>query len=157
MEPRRLLNKGHLPIWVLFVTLVATACSGSEPAATVVSCPGMVPVARPSDMTMACGDGAVTAVNLTWSSWGGSEATAHGVVAANDFPPDRSLGHDQYFPATFTLGDLKKINGARRYLTLTVTYLGKRPYGGTAPWGDQSHRYFLGDGSGTPWPPGTAR
>jgi hypothetical protein len=137
----------------MLATLLSSFSRGPVQAATtpqatvVVPCPGFAPISRPSSMIMACGDGSVVATDLSWSSWGASAAKASGKLAANDFMPDRALGHFQYFAARFTLTHLRRIDGHSRYLKLTVTYLHKRPYGGEPPWGKQSNTYFLGDHS----------
>lgn len=125
------------------------------PNAVVVPCPDYAPMERPFSMIIACGDGSVVAANLSWSSWGGPSAKADGNIAANDFKPDRALGHFEFFAAHFVVSDLRKVDGQMRYLKLTVTYLNKRPYGGEAPWGKWSNTYFLGERSGTPFPLGT--
>jgi hypothetical protein len=136
-----------------------SACGASTPhevgPAIVVSCPGAVATSRPTSFNIACGDGSVEAVDLSWTSWGPKSANAAGKVAANNCSGGCAKGTFHDFPARFVLSDLKLFNRSSRYLHLTITYTGNRPYGGSAPWGEESHTYFLGDANGQPWSTGT--
>lgn len=138
--------------------LVAFAVRAGEPVrrtAVVVPCPGFAPRSLPLTMVMACGDGSVSAVQLHWNTWGGTTANGMGVVEASDCVPSCAQGHPQDYPARFVLSDLRVLSGVPRYLHLTVTYLGARPYNGAPPWGDETHTYELGDRAG-PYPAGAA-
>jgi hypothetical protein len=88
---------------------------------------------------MACADGSVATTKVVWTSWGPAEAKGHGVVTADDCAPDCAKGKSQYFPAAFLLTDQRD----GRFLRLTVSYPGLRPYEGEALWGDKTHSYPL--------------
>ena len=127
--------------------LATAACSTTSSAvATVpsmVSCPGVKPEVRPSWWDLACGDGSVAAQSVVWSSWTSTGAIGRGLVQAQNCVPDCASGTVDNFRATFVLND----RSGQRFLRLTVSFPGARPYEGASPWGDKTHTYWLVDSS----------
>jgi hypothetical protein len=111
--------------------------SGIVPAATtapsqvanqvVVTPCGYDPVIKPSSIVLACADGNAQVVNLTWSSWGSSEAMAAGDYAVNDCVPTCVGGKFRQYPATIILANVKTIQGRQYFTTLTVQFTAESP------------------------------
>src|SRR3954452_15045878 len=83
------------------VLLVGTAAIASSGHRYVNDC-GSAKM-RPSSITITCGDANAAAINLHWSSWGGTEAHAAGKFAYNDCKPSCAAGSGKTVPATVTL------------------------------------------------------
>ncbi|HJP79651.1 MAG TPA: hypothetical protein VJ914_35595 [Pseudonocardiaceae bacterium] len=62
---------------------------------------------------------------LSWSSWGGMTARGSGVLDDVDCTPDCASGHDDKFPATIVLSDVREVNGQLEYTRFTVTFQGQ--------------------------------
>jgi hypothetical protein len=105
-------------------------------------------------MVIACGDGGVQAIDLSWSSWGPGTARATGFISENDCNGGCANGTFHNYSALFALNSLEHVGTLNRFVRLTVTYTGARPAG--SPWGDQSHTYFLGTYDGQPFPSGNS-
>jgi hypothetical protein len=65
---------------------------------------------------------------LNWSSWGGMTARGSGVLDDVDCTPDCASGHDDKFPATIVLSDVRKVNGQLEYTRFSVTFQGQNKY-----------------------------
>ena len=100
--------------------------------------PRDIPSEKTKSMVIACGDGSVYAVDLAWHSWGSRTSNATGLVAANNCKPYCARGTFHTYPATFVLSDLREVHGTRFYSRLRMSYVGPRPYGGEAPWGEKT-------------------
>lgn len=74
-------------------------------AAVIYGCDSQ-PVARPADFLLLCGDGGETLVNLTWSAWGRTSASATGQLVVKSCTPDCADGASIPYVATVTVSGL---------------------------------------------------
>jgi hypothetical protein len=58
---------------------------------------------------------------LSWSSWGGSEASASGELRVLDCQPSCATGHTRRVAATVRLSDVRVCDGRRYFGTASVT------------------------------------
>ena len=87
------------------------------------------PVPKPTSFLIACGDGALRLVDMTYDSWSRVAAYGHGVAIANDFTPDRARGHDHSYPVAFRFSHVREFGDGPRFTVLRLTYLAGRPRG----------------------------
>lgn len=69
---------------------------------------------RPSEVTVACGDGNVRVVRLRWSEWNAAGAVGTGTWQHNDCSPSCAAGSFHDFPVRLTL-DQPMGDGPRRF------------------------------------------
>lgn len=96
----------------------------SSPAATQVviyGCDGQ-PVGQPTGFVLACGDGGVALQGLTWSGWGGSIATATGLLRGNTCVPNCAVGGSTSNSASVTVSGLT----GGRYTSMHISAPGAR-------------------------------
>ena len=87
------------------VSATASVSATTSVSATVYSCDRQ-PVAQPASYILTCGDGGVSLNQLTWSGWGGAQATATGVQIQNSCTPSCAAGSPISGKATVTLSGL---------------------------------------------------
>jgi len=96
---------------------------------TLPDCVGS-PQNRPTEVVFACADGGILAVNLKWTKWGASIATAAGTLEQNDCTPDCADGHFHKYKVSLTAsGSQRCPNGAVAYAKVAYTVLDQHfPY-----------------------------
>ncbi|MCN9242153.1 hypothetical protein NGF19_15370 [Streptomyces sp. RY43-2] len=82
----------------------ATTRQTRQPGA-IADCQGK-PLSEPTMLLVACGDGAATLLDMTWTAWGEPSATARGVLAEVVCEPSCANGHEVRVPATVTVSGL---------------------------------------------------
>jgi hypothetical protein len=88
----------------LVIVLPLLACSSSTaPQAKVMDCRGAVPAVRPSELILACGDGAIRATDLHWTSWNATGARGSGNIGVADCTPSCAIGSRTEYPADLEL------------------------------------------------------
>ncbi|MFJ3306520.1 hypothetical protein ACIPSA_26030 [Streptomyces sp. NPDC086549] len=129
----------------LFTTAMTTASavpaasSQASPSVTRQSDPVLVncfmqPDVHPKDFILACGDGNSRLVEMHWSDWGPSSATAVGVNVVNDCKPYCAAGTFHGFPVIIRLDrpePWKKDPQVRHFTRMSLTYTDTRPDGYT--------------------------
>ncbi len=98
------------------------------PVTYLLDCVGE-PVQKPTSYTVACADDNQSLVDLRWSDWGADEATATGVVVANDCDPSCAEGSDVRADVRVVAGDIVDGEASATYGTLTITVTGDVPEG----------------------------
>lgn len=84
----------------------AGAGAGAGAANAVIHDCKQQSVTRPSQYTLACGDGTTSLNKLQWSNWGASTATATGVYETVVCSPSCAAGTEHSYPATVSLTGL---------------------------------------------------
>jgi hypothetical protein len=77
-----------------------------------------------------CGDGAVGASGLHWTSWTSHLASGYGAYFLNDCTPTCAGGHFHKYPALVTLWGSAAVQGhpsERKYTQMTLIFTGARP------------------------------
>jgi hypothetical protein len=65
------------------------------------------PIAKPEELMLACGDGGLSLLNMTWRDWGMPIATAHGLLRRNRCVPSCAEGGAVALPSVVTVTDLR--------------------------------------------------
>jgi hypothetical protein len=95
----------------------------------VSECGSTFGTAKPSTIVLACGDGNAKLINLTWSTWGSSDALGRGDYDWNDCVPTCVGGTFHASPAALTLRDVQTVRGAAYFSAVTVAFTGTSPFG----------------------------
>lgn len=108
-------NMGRLlRICVLIGVIAAPAVALAAPGPkTVYAINCLQEKFKPKQITVACGDGAVSVSKLKWTSWSRTQAQASGVYQVNSCKPDCAAGHERSFPVTITLSRPKTCPGRK--------------------------------------------
>ncbi len=93
-----------------YVVPSSTTSSGSSlsslPRVYSFGCAGEAPpTIDPASIPVACADGSAVLTHLTWNSWTGSQASAHGTLELNNCTPSCADGTFSPYAATVTLSD----------------------------------------------------
>ncbi len=80
---------------------------------------------KPKKFVLNCDGSKIELTNLTWSSWGGSSASASGRVAYWD----QSEGPDLDWQARITVSNKRNLEATQQYGTVTITHVGNTPEG----------------------------
>lgn len=116
------------------IAAVAVAATGalSACAPTPGALPGIrapycfsAPVAKPTKIVIACGDGNLQATNVVYQSYGATSAAATATMEANDCIPYCAAGHFHPYPAKLAFSDVQ----AGRFTRIVVSYTGTIPFG----------------------------
>ena len=114
----------------LVLVLVMLACSSSTGTeAKVMDCQGIAPQVRPSELILACGDGAIRATDLRWTSWSATAARGSGKVGVDDCTPNCAIGSRVEYPANFELSAPAADRGATLLTELVIRFSGTTPAG----------------------------
>ena len=108
------------------VAMVLTGCHRA-PVPVALDCRGGAAIARPSTLTLACGDGTISAVDLSWSRWTSVNGKASGAISMRDCEPDCAHGKARRFPAEFVVHDPHRINGRRYFTRVDITFAQDAP------------------------------
>jgi hypothetical protein len=85
---------------------------------------------EPSNVIIACGDGAFRVTKLKWHTWTGSKATGSGTGKVDNCKPNCAQGKFESFPVKLTASSPKTCsNGKREFTKLHYLFPGKRPKG----------------------------
>lgn len=84
----------------------ATPATGAGAVNAVIRTCQQQSVTRPTQYTLACGDGATSLSGLRWSGWGTATATATGDYQTVVCTPSCAAGSEQSYPATVSLTGL---------------------------------------------------
>lgn len=98
----------------------ASATPESDPV-TVSNCG--VQATKPTDLTIACGDGNDYLKSLQWTAWSDTVAKGSGVEEVNDCNPYCAAGKFHSYPVTVTLDRAQ----SNRFTRLRIHYSGARP------------------------------
>lgn len=96
-------------------------------------------VAEPSSVPIWCASSDQRLENLVWSSWGGEDASATGVLTDN--PCDCAGGTVTAYPVAVRFDGSRAVGEVERYQRLSITFAGHRPAWAVRPtmhflWGD---------------------
>lgn len=94
---------------------------GESNPVTVSNCG--VQATKPTNLTIACGDGNNYLKSLQWTVWSDAIAKASGVEEVNDCNPYCAAGKFHSYPVTVTLDRVQ----SNRFMRLRVHYSGARP------------------------------
>ena len=93
----------------------------TAPLTYVAPCaPSTNPMLKPATIYLACGSGNVSLTNISWSSWGSSEASGTGTYNVNDCVPYCASGHFASIPATVTMTNPTSAGGAVEFGSVNV-------------------------------------
>jgi hypothetical protein len=107
----------------LFVPVAAVPLGTALP-----DCTGM-PVVRPAEIILACGDANAVARKLRWTGWGEPFAAATGTLSLNDCTPYCAAGKFHDYPIVLIARGSQRCPGGRRaYATVQYAFLGRSPY-----------------------------
>lgn len=106
----------------LIALFSAPVCAIGESNPVTVSNCG-VQVTRPTDLTIACGDGNDYLKSLQWTVWSDSVARGSGVEEVNDCNPYCAAGKFHSYPVTVTLDRVQ----SNSFTRLRIHYSGARP------------------------------
>jgi hypothetical protein len=82
---------------------------------------------RPKGISLACGDGTIAVVDLTWNSWTATTATGQGMFWENRCVPDCADGKAAEYPAVVTLSAVETSAKGPWFSQLTVAWQANRP------------------------------
>jgi hypothetical protein len=82
-----------------------------------------VQVTKPTDLTIACGDGNDYLKSLMWTVWSDTEAKGTGTEEVNDCKPYCAAGRFHSYPVTVTLDQVESDHFTR----IRLHYTGARP------------------------------
>lgn len=136
---------------VVVVAAALTAMAAPVPhdtvprAATLAVAPayyagcGEQAVAQPSSVPIWCESSDQRLENLVWSSWGGADASATGVLTDN--PCDCADGTVTAYPVAVRFDGARRVGEVQRYQRLSITFASHRPTWASRPtmrfiWGD---------------------
>jgi hypothetical protein len=80
-------------------------------------------VTKPTDLTIACGDGNDRLKSLRWTVWSDSAAKGSGIEEVNDCEPYCAAGKFHSYPVTVTLDRVE----SGRFTRIRLHYSGARP------------------------------
>ena len=115
-------------VGVVVVFLLA-ACSSSGKKASALDCQGETPSVEPTQLILACGDGAIRATDLRWSAWSGTSAKGTGFVAVNGCSPSCAVGSAEKFPAMFSLTKPVTVGNTTFLTELVIDFSAATPNG----------------------------
>lgn len=127
------LTNRHLPVFgILILVLAALAATGASASTSVKSAVKITncnkAVSRPTSVVLTCADANTLLSKLSWSSFGGSTATAKGTFQTNTCKPNCSAGKVVKYPVTVKAsGSLSCKGGVRVYAKATIAFKGKVP------------------------------
>lgn len=93
-------------------------------------------VAEPSSVPIWCESSDQRLENLVWSSWGGADASATGVLTDN--PCDCAGGTVTAYPVAVRFDGSRPVGEVERYQRLSITFAGHRP-----GWASRQTMHFL--------------
>lgn len=101
---------------------VAPAATADNNKTVVVNCLGKG-VVKPKEIVVSCADGAITVMNITWSSWNVNRAQGTGTLAWNTcLPTDCASGIEQKYKVAVTLGRVASGPGVTAFTRMTLTF-----------------------------------
>ncbi|MFE0513509.1 hypothetical protein [Streptomyces sp. NPDC058964] len=104
-----------------------------QSATVLVDCLSQTNV-HPKDFILACGDGNSRLVEMRWTEWGATSATAVGVNVVNDCKPYCAAGTFHGYPVVVRLDSpqpWKKDPAVQHFTRMSLTYTDTRPDGYT--------------------------
>jgi hypothetical protein len=113
---------GTLAAGALIALFSAPVSAIGEWHAVAVSNCG-VQATKPTDLTIACGDGNDYLKSLRWTFWSDAVAKGSGVEEVNDCNPYCAAGKFHSYPVTVTLDRVQ----SNRFTRLRIHYSGARP------------------------------
>lgn len=81
---------------------------------------------------MTCGDGNESLTGMTWTSWGGSVATATATYVVNSCEPNCAQGTPISYPVRVVANQVAHRASGQIYTNVTVTFIAQRPDGASA-------------------------
>ncbi len=103
--------------------MIMTAFLAVSLTTALPDCTGK-PVVRPTEVTLACGDGNAVAQKLSWTGWGERFAAAVGTLSMNDCTPNCAAGHFHSYPVVLVAqGSQRCPDGRRAYRLVTYAVL----------------------------------
>lgn len=93
-------------------------------------------VAQPAAIPIWCQSSDQRLENLAWSSWGGRQALATGLLTDNAC--DCSTGTTRAYPVAVRFDDPTAVGEVRRYERLSITFPGHRP-----AWASRATMHFI--------------
>lgn len=92
--------------------------------------------AEPASVPIWCASADQRLENLVWSSWGGHDASATGVLTDN--PCDCAGGTVTAYPVAVRFDGVTRVGEVRRYERLSITFAAARP-----AWATRATMHFL--------------
>lgn len=124
-QPAHLSTTSPAPVSPSAPSATAQATTAAAPLPAVIDC--VTPKLRPKAISLACGDGTIALVGLTWADWTATAATGQGTFWENLCVPDCAEGKAAKYPVAVTLSAVEASPGAQWFSRLTVTWLASRP------------------------------
>ena len=109
------------------MTSSSAAPQGSPGSTYLIECPGANPAVRPVSITLSCGDGNESLIDVSWSSWGGSSASATATYVVNLCDPSCAEGNPAEYPVHVVVDEPTRRSVGELYSNLTVTFDADRP------------------------------
>lgn len=83
---------------------------------------------RPRTVVLTCGDGTIALEKLSWSSFGGSSASAKGTISVNACEPNCASSRSRSYPVKIVASRRKSCNGKLSvYGSVAITFTGAKP------------------------------
>jgi hypothetical protein len=101
------------PILSVGATVTSTPAGAASPT-RILTCTLKL-ASRPTTYTLSCADANAGWTGMSWSSWGATSATGHGILRQNDCTPNCVSGKFIDYRATVTLS---KVVTTKKYGTL---------------------------------------
>jgi len=101
---------------------VAPAATADNNKTVIVNCLGKG-VVKPNEIVVSCADGAITVMNIKWSSWKVNRAQGSGTLAWNTcLPTDCASGIEQKYKVAVTLGRVASGPTAPAFTRMTLAF-----------------------------------
>lgn len=135
--PRRLIAMA-----ALLLAVSAASCgpgsNSSNPSASLqppplpvaLDCQGDTASVRPSTLILACGDGTISATDLTWSRWTSTSATGRGQLTIRQCSPSCAQGSVEKYSLNVVLSDAMSYAGKRYFTTMWLAFPATSPVAG---------------------------
>jgi opacity protein-like surface antigen len=124
----RILNRRFLASVMLAAAVLAALAMSASAASPVKITNCNKASSRPKALTLTCGDANSGLSGLSWSTFGGTKASARGTFEMNTCTPNCAQGKTVKYPVTVTASDPRTCKaGLRVYDKVSLRFTGRVP------------------------------
>lgn len=123
-----LYNRRFLTCGILVVTLLVSGAMSASGASNLKITNCNKATSKPKSVTLTCGDGNTVLSGLSWSTFGGTSASASGTFKMNTCEPNCASGKVLSYPVSVKATSPRNCKaGLRVYDKLTLKFTGRAP------------------------------
>jgi hypothetical protein len=121
-------NRRFLTCGIIAVTLLASGTMSASGASNLKITNCNKATSKPKSVTLTCGDGNTVLSGLSWSTFGGTSASASGTFKMNTCEPNCASGKVVSYPVSVKATSPRSCkSGLRVYNKLTLKFTGRAP------------------------------